>query len=1019
MADNAIIKIMTALLKHQVKKLVGDEILGVAGQELAAVGGDKIDEYVKSWLGEKTNAAEIRLAADNALNKFREQNKEIDTEVKQWLAALPIHNLPEVLSAIETLPASSDEARLEDALRKSIELNWKKLSPTQIDNLVNAFLSSLRSALLPLEKQTLMIIGRSVLQTQEKLDQLALQIFEYFNKILSALHPFEVKPQPANARRSLENFVGRENLVRDIHKSLDSEKASMVAIIGMGGTGKTSTLLEVAEFAKDKFINNVFFADLDKSGGSENPILMSWIDLCGGKIPSKESSTSLADKSRSSLEKRRADTGPVLVLIDDLRLEWLNAGKALLDSIPENIPVVITTRDIAVVDSLSITSRFDVDSEYSFSDSESRLLLEINSEGTISRKSKEAQEIADVCENMPLALDIAAQFARSKGVHDLLTDLRNKTWRLGRLQKGSRKRKEESVKITFDISYNALSDEEKIKPQLAFRCLGAFAPVGIAAKHLGKILAEADNDINIRDSLYRLQERSLIRLADPNPYTNESIYRMHALLHDYAKGLLKSGEATQSQRRHFELFYDFTRAHADVDLTDRKNGVVWEFEAFYPQMMQALENFEQEYVSKKKKIAGKHAKSGIDFITIMDRYWALHNKYDDQIKWLGIAFDLAKRAGLPLKQADFARRIGRVYGSTRELEDGIKWMKKCETALGKSASKEATVIRAQMHIHRAVLKFQMGDPDKAERDCTKGLKMITDKNQPATYAEGCNILGVIKSVTGDFSAAVDMFDKSLKVWQKIGDQVQVYRVEENIRSALYDFGDMASLKDKEETGLKYWEQFQDSFEYASASTNCGLVYYRFGEYGKSVELYEKSIKLHEQAIERSDKLGYLRGQALARLNLAWPYIALGRYDEAEEMLKESLKRQEEHDLAEYEADARRCLAEVEIGRKNYAKAIELAEIALNLAKEDDDGLEIGSAAYVLGQAHRLSGDLKQAGKYLKQSEKTLRDEGRKYEIYLATLEYGKLYQDMGQDKKAQKEFDEAQALAKEIGLESS
>ena len=39
MADNAIIKILTALLKHQVKRVVGDEALGAIGQEIAWIRG--------------------------------------------------------------------------------------------------------------------------------------------------------------------------------------------------------------------------------------------------------------------------------------------------------------------------------------------------------------------------------------------------------------------------------------------------------------------------------------------------------------------------------------------------------------------------------------------------------------------------------------------------------------------------------------------------------------------------------------------------------------------------------------------------------------------------------------------------------------------------------------------------------------------------------------------------------------------------------------------------------------------
>ena len=98
MADNAFVKIGTALLKHQVKKLVGEETLGVISKELAEIGGDKLD----FWLGNKSTVEAIEKAATTARNLFR--GKVNDDEVEQWMVMLPIHDLPPVLSAIEELP---------------------------------------------------------------------------------------------------------------------------------------------------------------------------------------------------------------------------------------------------------------------------------------------------------------------------------------------------------------------------------------------------------------------------------------------------------------------------------------------------------------------------------------------------------------------------------------------------------------------------------------------------------------------------------------------------------------------------------------------------------------------------------------------------------------------------------------------------------------------------------------------------------------------------------------------------
>jgi len=177
MADNALVRILTALLKHQIKKLVGEDTLGVIGQELTAIGGDKLDEQIKTLLGEKSTAEELEKAAVSARDNFR--GKINDEEIEQWMVMLPLDNLPIIISAIEELPTSPDESKLENALRETVSSNWKKLSAEQVNNAVNSYMFCLRSALLPIEKQTLMVIGRSVLRTEERVN-LLLSLFEKY-----------------------------------------------------------------------------------------------------------------------------------------------------------------------------------------------------------------------------------------------------------------------------------------------------------------------------------------------------------------------------------------------------------------------------------------------------------------------------------------------------------------------------------------------------------------------------------------------------------------------------------------------------------------------------------------------------------------------------------------------------------------------------------------------------------------------------------------------------------------------
>ena len=63
---NAFVKIGTALIKHQVKKLVGEETLGVISEELADIGGDKLD----AWLGENRNTSNYDFGVFETISLF-------------------------------------------------------------------------------------------------------------------------------------------------------------------------------------------------------------------------------------------------------------------------------------------------------------------------------------------------------------------------------------------------------------------------------------------------------------------------------------------------------------------------------------------------------------------------------------------------------------------------------------------------------------------------------------------------------------------------------------------------------------------------------------------------------------------------------------------------------------------------------------------------------------------------------------------------------------------------------------
>ena len=818
----------------------------------------------------------------------------------------------------------------------------------------------------------------------------------------------DLKPVPPTP---LDYFVGRKEILAKIKAILKKDsKSATIAILGMGGIGKTKLAKQVAELVKNDFPGGILWGDELRTQNSDpNIILKQWIKFCDPNRFINEHDH-LPSIVRSLLELQLVKSGRVLVIVDDVRLDWKDNGlQTIREALPSSVPMLITTRqkDVALEEDNTYICDLDV-----FSRPESCQLLEQLSNQNIT--SYDSDEIAKLCGDMPLALALIAGLAQKRPISWLLEQLRFETMVV--LKKGLANTKEQSVKISFDVSYKALVEQYPESAQI-FRSLATFSrPTFIIFKHAVSTLTEAARtEIQRSDDFWRLSDWSLLS-EDKSIVGNQMQYfQMHTLLREYAQSFLTDPiEINEAIKNHRHYCVAFAQANPEFNLQIQQKSTL-EFERSYGQFLEALKKIKELYLAKEEikwKDEPALAHQVISLVEAVDHHWQLHSQFDTQIEWLQVAYACASALNAPIKQADLARRIGRVRGKQGQWKDGLKWMKLCESALGPKKSKETNTIRALMYIHRASLKYQKGSLSTAKKDCERGLDLITEKGSRSIYAEGHNLLGAIQLRQKKLSSAHEAFKHSLLFWAQIGNQYEMARVKDNIRTTLYYSGDIALLRADEEEGLQYWKKSPDRSEYAAALTNRGLVHYIDQE-------YETAVKLHQDAIDRSESIGDLRLIALAKSNLAWPYISLGKYDDAETLLYESLDVQEDSDMPEFTADAKRCLAEVEIGRGDYVKAIGLAETALKLAEEDDDPFEEGAALRVLGQAHYLNDSLEQAKEYLKSSLARLNADGEdiyKYEVLLTWDALYQLYQTLGDEENLRIAAEKRKVLLEKTGV---
>ena len=544
----------------------------------------------------------------------------------------------------------------------------------------------------------------------------------------------------------------------------------------------------------------------------------------------------------------------------------------------------------------------------------------------------------------------------------------------------------QEIKLILDKEIDELSDTG----QKALALIGLLANQPFKKNVIADVM-EIKSPITTANILRELVDLRLLLYHE-----NDDLYQLgHSLIYTYAQGradLYGRRYKTQIVNKLIEHFFTVLQNVSKNTLPDDEEAHI------LITLQRVKERYEDDPAAYKQMI---------DFVNLLDPFLEAKNENVKRVKWLEEAYYCAEKMEDRLAQADFATRMGHALGWLGQLDKALDWMAKVEIALKGNRTSSARQIRARMYIQRSSLYFMKRDVGTAEKDCLRGLKLSVTADQ-RNFAEGCNLLGVIQSIKGNISQALPWFEQSRKNWEALKNEYEMARVDDNISIAHFYLGNIAQSCAAGKASLQYWQSDQRRIEFAMALTNLGIDY-------QCQEKYQKAFKLHKDAITISDRIGVQRIRALTRVNIAWPCIALKEFSQAGAYITESLQIQQEFNVKENWVEAHRAQAEIALGRKLGAQAFDLAQKALDLAREDENPLEEGAALRVLGQACHLTGDLAQARQHLETSFSLLR-ENYKYESFLTLQALAGLYNETGEPEKAQAAAENAQTLAKEMGL---
>lgn len=333
---------------------------------------------------------------------------------------------------------------------------------------------------------------------------------------------------PFQAPPVLLHFVGRATELAMLQAHLrQPQRNRLIALVGMGGLGKTTLAAHLAHDLRAHFPDGVLWAYV--AGTEPLDILGGWAQAYGYDFSGLSDVENRAAALRGVLADKQA-----LIVMDDVRS--LSRARPLLVG-GLQCATLFTTRDLDVATALG-AHPYLLD-EMTPEDGE-QLLARILGEERVAAEVAAAKEICALLQNLPLAVEITAQRLLSRPrrrLSDMAQRLHNVQDRLD-LAISDR-----AVRTSFMVSWESLDSAL----QRTFALLGVFESRSFAAPALA-YLAELDV-YSTEDRLFALTALSLLTEEE------EDRYRQHPLLADFAREQLDDDRSALRRMAAYYLLF--------------------------------------------------------------------------------------------------------------------------------------------------------------------------------------------------------------------------------------------------------------------------------------------------------------------------------------------------------------------------------------------------------------------------------------------------------------------------------
>jgi tetratricopeptide (TPR) repeat protein len=237
--------------------------------------------------------------------------------------------------------------------------------------------------------------------------------------------------------------------------------------------------------------------------------------------------------------------------------------------------------------------------------------------------------------------------------------------------------------------------------------------------------------------------------------------------------------------------------------------------------------------------------------------------------------------------------------------------------------------------------YLFSQPDSAYHFAQQQYDYAKSKGLKKLMGRALNTQGLSFWVRGDYSVAIEYYDRSLTIREEIGDK-------KGIANSLNNIGNVYRAQGNYSIAIEYYirsllikENIGDKKGIAASLNNIGIFYYELGDHMRAIEYYDRSLTIKEE-------IGNQKGIASTLNNIGIIYYEQGEYAIALRYYNRSLIIKEEIGNKKGVASTLGDIGNVYKAQGNYSTALEHYNRSLSINEEIGDKQRIAASLSSLG-----------------------------------------------------------------------